>query len=61
MNDITMILPFSDSLNFASLSMDGCVKCLSIEGELEYEFMANGQILTGCVIPSMRDYFIIST
>ena len=33
----------------------------SFVGELEYESVADGQILVGSVIPAKKDYFITST
>lgn len=37
-----MIIPFVESMNFITLSLDGNIKCISFEKELEYEVLANG-------------------
>ena len=56
-----MILPFPDSMNFVTLSLDGIIKCTNMEGETDYDTPSEGQILNGCAIPAMKDYYVIST
>jgi hypothetical protein len=37
------------------------MKIYSFDGNLEYEVMCDGQVLTAAVIPKKKDYFLVST
>jgi len=63
-NDITSVLSLTDNLNslsFVSLGLDSMMKIYSFDGNLEYEVMCDGQVLTAAVIPKKKDYFLVST
>lgn len=44
-----------------SLGLDGLIKLYSDEGEEKQTACANGMILNGCIMPSLQDYFLVST
>ncbi|CDW78994.1 UNKNOWN [Stylonychia lemnae] len=61
---ITQVLPLTDFtslLSFVTLSYDTTIHIISQDGEQEYHFGANGQVINGIVIPSrQKDHFIVS-
>ena len=63
-SDITSVLALTDhysTLSFVTLSLDSLIKIWSIDGQLEQESVADGQVITGVSVPGKRDYYLVST